>query len=228
MVKKKFWELADKMMQNYRTCGVIFDADGTLLDSMDVWLKIDEIFLKKRGLDVPPDYQKIIAPMKTWTVAEYTIERFSLEEKPEDLIREWLDMADEAYRLHVPAKDGALCFVQKLHELGWKMAVATASEPELILPAMERTGILPYLETVVSGKEVERGKGFPDIYLEAAGRLGLRAEACIVFEDLLTCVRGAAMGGFHTVAVADSQNPEEQEALKKEADIYLDGFFRLV
>lgn len=77
--------------------GAIFDMDGTLLDSMWVWRQIDVDFLGRRGFEVPPDYLEMITPMGYCRAAEYTIERFGLNEKPEDLIQEWYGMAAEAY-----------------------------------------------------------------------------------------------------------------------------------
>ena len=110
-----------------RECkGAIFDLDGTLLDSMGVWHQIDVDFLAKRGFAVPEDYQKAITPMGAYQAAVYTIERFALNEKPEDLVQEWLDMAYEAYSQRLLLKPYAYEYVSKLYEDGRKLAIATS------------------------------------------------------------------------------------------------------
>ena len=94
--------------------GAIFDMDGTLLDSMWVWRQIDVDFLGRRGFEVPSDYLEMITPMGYYRAAEYTIERFGLNEKPEDLIQEWHGMAAEAYAKKVELKSHAKEYLLKL------------------------------------------------------------------------------------------------------------------
>ncbi len=94
--------------------GAIFDMDGTLLDSMWVWRQIDVDFLGRRGFEVPPDYLEMITPMGYCRAAEYTIERFGLNEKPEDLIQEWYGMAAEAYAKKVELKSHAKEYLLEL------------------------------------------------------------------------------------------------------------------
>ena len=118
-------------MKQYK--GAIFDLDGTLLDSMRVWDDIDVAFLKKRGLEVPPDYQEAITPLGFLEAARYTIRRFGFPETPEELIQEWHQMAVDAYTYEVELKDGAAEYLRYLKEKGIRMAVATSSSPELYL-----------------------------------------------------------------------------------------------
>ena len=87
--------------------GAIFDLDGTLLDSMDVWNEIDRIFLSRRGISVPEDYLQVVAPMGFRRAAEYTVERFGLPESVDALIEEWDALAIEAYQTRVRLKPGA-------------------------------------------------------------------------------------------------------------------------
>lgn len=206
--------------------GAIFDLDGTLLDSMWIWDQIDIDFLAKRGIyEVPADYQETIATFGAEKTAVYTIERFGLDDKPEDLVQEWLDMAHDYYVNRLSLKEGVYDYLCYLHEKGIPMAVATSSDIQLVKPCLERTGVFPLLKTVITVKEAGRGKMFPDIYYEAALRLGCRPEECLVFEDVLEAAQTAKSAGFPVVGVAEVRCPETSaEILKKQADHYINSF----
>lgn len=151
--------------------GAVFDLDGTLLDSSWVWEKVDEKFLGDRGFQVPDDYVDEISPLGAERAAVYTIERFGLNEDKDDIVREWIEMAKKEYATEVVCKPYAKEFLEELHKLNIKMAVATSSDRELFMKTLEREGILKYFQKIVTVDEVERGKGYPDIYEEAARRI---------------------------------------------------------
>lgn len=205
----------------------IFDLDGTLLNSLGVWKEVDNSFLEKRGIPVPPDYQTAISSMSMLETAHYTIERFALPDTPESLIAEWLDMAKTAYATTVDIKPYAKEYLQKLHASGIPLAVATSSAEELFLPALERNGVKDLFSAFVTTGQVGRGKNFPDVYLEAAKRLGVSPNECAVFEDVLAAIKVARQAGFYTVAVQDGYSPEE-EPLRNTADEYLTSYEELL
>ena len=207
---------------------ILFDLDGTLLDSMGVWSQIDVDFLAKRGLELPEDYQRIITPLGAKEAADYTIRRFGLPDTPEMLMEEWLSMAHEEYSKRIPLKPYALEYVKKLHREGKRMAIATSSDRYLVLPALERTGLLPMMDAVITTADVKRGKGFPDIYEKAAADLGLEASGCAVFEDIIEGIRGAKAGGFLAVGVYEKQNEESYGLIREEADVYIHSFKELL
>ncbi len=215
-------------MSKYR--GAIFDLDGTLLDSMWVWDQIDIDFLAKRGIhEVPPDYQETIATFGAEKTAVYTIQRFGLDDKPEDLVQEWLDMALDYYANHLQLKDQVFEYLTRLHEKKIPMAVATSSDIALVRPCLERTGLLPLLETVLTAKDVGRGKQFPDIYLQAAERLQCLPGECLVFEDVLEAAQTAGKAGFPVVGVAEKRCPEDSaKKLMELADFYIESFQELM
>ena len=216
-----------QMLKNIN--GIILDLDGTILDSSWVWDAVDIKFLGDRGFDVPGDYVEAISPMGAEKAAVYTIERFGLHnEKPKDLVREWFDMAKTEYRDKVMCKPKAKSFIKRMHEKGMKLAIATSSDRELFMPTFERENILQYFNAIVTVDEVERGKGFPDIYEEAARRITVPVERCVVFEDIITAVKGAKSGGFKVVAVEDEKSLCNMEKIKKISDLYISSYSQLL
>ncbi len=208
--------------------GAIFDLDGTILDSNWLWEQIDKDFLGIRGIEVPADYMETISPLGAEATAVYTIERFGLTDKPEDLIEEWFSMAKQAYAEKICCKPFAKGYIKKLYQNGVKLAVATSSDRQLFMATLEREGLLEYFSEIVTVSEVSRGKGFPDIYLEAAKRIGVEPENCVVFEDVLKAVEGAKTGNFKVVAVQDYKFAHHKEQMEKIADCYIKGFEELI
>ena len=194
--------------------GAVFDLDGTLLDSSWVWEKVDEKFLGDRGFQVPDDYVDEISPLGAERAAVYTIERFGLNEDKDDIVREWIEMAKKEYATEVVCKPYAKEFLEELQKLNIKMAVATSSDRELFMKKLEREGILKYFQKIVTVDEVERGKGYPDIYEEAARRIKVNPHKCLVFEDILAGVTGASLGEFNVVAVFDEKSKHNWEKIK--------------
>lgn len=194
--------------------GAVFDLDGTLLDSSWVWEKVDEKFLGDRGFQVSDDYVDEISPLGAERVAVYTIERFGLNEDKDDIVREWIEMAKKEYATEVVCKPYAKEFLEELQKLNIKMAVATSSDRELFMKTLEREGILKYFQKIVTVDEVERGKGYPDIYEEAARRIKVNPHKCLVFEDILAGVTGASLGEFNVVAVFDEKSKHNWEKIK--------------
>ena len=126
--------------------GAIFDLDGTLFDSMWVWNQVDLDFLGKRGFEVPDDYTKAIAHMDAHRTARYTIDRFGLNEDIDDIVNEWFEMAKDKYAYDVICKQGAYEYVEKLHNQGVKIAIATSSDKVLFEKTLERTGLNKFIK----------------------------------------------------------------------------------
>lgn len=215
-----------RMMENVQA--TIFDLDGTLLDSLHVWEEIDEEFLQKRGLAVPEGYCEIIASMGFLEAAAYAKERFGFPETAEAIVAEWNRMAAYRYGNVIQMKPGARAYLEKLREQGMLLAVATALPEELYGPALRRHGIDDWFGAVVSTHETSRGKGFPDVYLLAAKKLGVAPECCMVFEDIVPGIQGAQAAGMRTVGVYDACSGSMQRELQKLAHDYIRSFEELL
>ena len=202
----------------------IFDLDGTLLDSMNVWERIDAEFLSKRGLDMPPDYINAICPLSFPEAAKYTIERFGLPDRPEELLCEWNGMAEYTYGNTVPLKPYAREYLSALKKRGAKLAVATSLPAALYEPALWNHGIMDLFDTICSTDEVKFGKTRPDVFLLAAEKLGAEPETCVVFEDVLQAVISAKRAGMKVYGVYDKSSDDQWERIKKAADGFIYDF----
>ncbi|MDP4133415.1 MAG: HAD family phosphatase [Bacillota bacterium] len=208
--------------------GAIFDLDGTLLDSMDIWEKIDIEFLAGRGIMMPDDYIAAVTPMGFFQAAQYTIRRFGLKEKPADIMEEWNRMSVESYKNKVTLKPYAKEYLLLLKKHGIKLAVATALSELLYAPALKNNGIYNLFDAFTETSEVKRSKGFPDIYLKAADKIGLPPRECAVFEDIYEGIKGAKDGGFITVGVYDRYSDYEKDKIKELSDLYIRNFKELL
>ncbi|MBQ4530228.1 MAG: HAD family phosphatase [Lachnospiraceae bacterium] len=204
--------------------GAIFDLDGTILDSMWVWKQVDVNFLGKRGIEISADYVKAISALNLKTAAEYTKERFQLPETVEEIMQEWFQMAVKEYAEDVQLKSSVREYLAYLKAKEVKIAVATSSHEGLFLPCLENNEIYEFFDTIVTTMEVERGKEFPDVYEEAARRLGVKPSQCMVFEDILKGVKAAKEGGFYVVAVGEEHSQDEKEEIMEVADRYIEDF----
>lgn len=202
--------------------GAIFDLDGTLLDSVWIWEEIDRAFFSARGMTVPPDYMRAVSLMQYRQTAEYTIKRFGLNEQPEALMAEWTRGALEAYRTRLELKPFVKQYLKQLSALGIKLAVATSATPEMCLPALERNGVLDMFSAVIATMEIGKGKEHPDVYLAAADALGLKPNACAVYEDTLDALQTAKAAGFFPVAVYDGYSARDAEKLRQTASLSID------
>jgi len=202
----------------------IFDLDGTLIDSMGVWEKIDIDFLAKRGLPVPETYMNEICARSFREAAEYTIDLFHLEESAGDLIREWNDMAIYEYSHNIKLKPYAKEYLMLLKSCGIKLGIATSLPAVLYEPVLSNNGVRTLFDAICSTDEVERGKEFPDIFLYAAKKLKTKPEKCVVFEDLPQAIRSAKLAGMFVYGVYDASSKEHWDEIKRVADGVLYDF----
>jgi len=205
----------------------IFDLDGTLFDSLDVWHKIDIDFLQKRGIAVPPDYYKEITAMTFDESADYTIRRFGLSDSIDELKQEWIDMAEYAYGHTVQMKPYAKEYIKMLKSRGEKLAIATSLFSNLLELALNNHGIYDYFDVICTTEEAGYGKSRPDVFLLTAKKLGVEPCDCIVFEDILEAVKSAKSIGMTVCGVYDKSSQADWEEIKKNADYTIFDFENL-
>lgn len=195
---------------------VIFDLDGTLVDSMWVWEAVDRDYFKLHDMEVPPGLQQQISGMSFSETADYIKTQFLLSDSVEEMKQIWNEMAEKKYEAEVALKPGAYEFLRKLKEMGIKTGVATSNSKHLVELTLQARGIRSHMDSVHTACEVAHGKPEPDIYLLVAEDLGVAPEACLVFEDIVEGIQAGKRAGMRTCAVADAASraiwTEKQQA----------------
>ena len=207
---------------------VIFDLDGTLVDSMWMWRQIDIEFLGERGIALPEDLQQKIEGMSFRETAVYMQERFQLKETAEELMDIWNKMAFEKYKNEVPLKRGIQKFLEHLKACQIKMGIATSNSPLLVETVLKAQGIFEYFDSIHTANEVEKGKPAPDIYLLVAKDLGVEPEKCLIFEDIVQGIMAGKNAGMTTCAVYDDYSKNDDANKRATADYYIEDYEQII
>lgn len=201
----------------------IFDFDGTLAETWPLWRRVDEIFFATRGLPFDENASVTLATLGFAAGAQWCVERYRLRDEVADIVDEWNRLGAALYENEVRLRPGAEAYVRALRAQGVHVGLATTNDPH-VLGAMRHVDVYALFDEVVCGREVARGKDHPDIYLEAARRLGAEPADCVVFEDILAGTLSAARAGMATVAVASSDPRQPAAELRRAADAWIDGW----
>ncbi|NLY62048.1 MAG: HAD family phosphatase [Clostridiales bacterium] len=204
--------------------GAIFDLDGTLVDSMGIWARVDIEFLRERGIEVPVDLSEEIQALTFEDCAKYFKRRFGLPETIEEIMDEWNKMAYHEYANNVKLKPGVRDYLSYLKEKDIKIGLATSNIPELLYATLKNNRILHYFDSISTVSEVSRNKNFPDIFLLAAKKMDLKPSECLVFEDILPAILSAKSAGMKTVGVYDKHSEYDMEEIKEHADLFIYNF----
>ena len=213
---------------DYEFNAVIFDMDGTLIDSTGIWHEIDKAFFAKRHMELPSDYAQHIVHLGLTQAAVYTKETYHLEESIQDIMQEWHDMSIDMYKYHVPLKEGALELLKLFKKNGIKMAIATANDEPLYKPCINRLGIGEYFDEIADVNTAKEGKQSAKIYLDLAKKLGSMPRNTLVLEDMPTCVKTAFKSGFLTVAVYDDASKAYDQEKKNNSHLFVKDFSELI
>ena len=210
-------------MKNFRRDikGVIFDVDGVLLDSMGIWTDLGARYLVSIGKTPEEGLEEILFSMSMEQGTEYLRENYSIDLTVEEIGSGLQEMLRDFYYYEVQAKPGAKQLLQAVSGAGIKITAATSSPREHIERALERNGLLSYVDRMFTNAEIGKSKHSPDIYDAAAGHMGTAPGETCVFEDSLYALRTAAAAGYHTVGVFDSKGESDQEGLRGSAEIYI-------
>ena len=206
---------------------VLFDLDGTLIDSMWMWEAIDIEYLKRFNIPFEKSYQKDIEGMSMTETAIYFKEHFGINDSIEKMKSDWNDMAWNKYCNEVELKEGTLSFLELLRKRNIKMGIGTSNSIELTEIVLEKKNIREYFEEVHTANEVKKGKPSPDIYLLVADKLGVSPERCLVFEDIYQGICAGINAGMKTCLVWDNYSKEYWDKNVRNADYSIKSFEEL-
>ncbi len=202
----------------------IFDVDGTLLDSMPIWMDAGVRYLK--GIHVVPE-ENLGATLWEMSIPEgvaYLKEHYHLPFSNQEITDGIIAKVRDFYYNEAPLKPGAKEFLEKLHQMNVPMVIATSSDRSYLNAALTRTGIAHYFQKIFTCAEVGAGKTQPVIYNVAAEFLGYPHESTFVFEDVVHAARSAKSAGFKVIGIYDEASAKDAAAMKDVCDLYLHDF----
>ncbi|MDY4693635.1 MAG: HAD family phosphatase [Blautia sp.] len=199
----------------------IFDVDGTLLDSLPAWQKLDERYLEKNGIKPEPGLSEKLSVMSMESGASYLKKQYRLAKTEEEIVEEILQMISDFYRFEAPLKPGVKETLNWLKHNKVRIAVATSGNELLAGAALERNGIGDFFERIFTCTEIGIGKEKPDIYLKTAEFLGSLPEDTLVFEDAFHAAQTAKAAGFVVTGVYDESSQENMQQMMEMCDYYV-------
>jgi HAD superfamily hydrolase (TIGR01509 family) len=197
---------------------VVFDLDGVLVDSEHVWDEARRALAAERGGRWNDRASRDMMGMSSLEWSRYMHDVIGLQESPEEISAEVVRRLQAIYREQLPLLPGAVEAVDRL-AARWPLAVASSSNRELIDLVLELSGLESHFRVTVSSEEVARGKPAPDVYLEAARRLGVEPGRCAAIEDSENGIRSAKAAGMCVLAIPNPQFPPADEALSQADDV---------
>lgn len=212
------------MLENIKA--LIFDLDGTLVDSMWVWTAIDEDFLEKYNLTEPKYFREGMEGKSYSETAQYFLDIFpELPQTLEELMQEWNEMAYDKYVKEVHLKEGVFDFLHDMHEKGIKLGIATSNQRELAEVNLKANHVFELFDSIWTTCEVKAGKPSPDVYLKVAEELEIQPEHCLVFEDVPMGILAGKNAGMRVCAVEDEFSKPQEEKKRSLADYYIKDYY---
>jgi HAD superfamily hydrolase (TIGR01509 family) len=206
------------MPQPFRA--VIFDLDGVLADSEPWWNEIDAKLLGEHGITYRGEYHRNVLGVSYRLAIEFYKKAFGLSVPTDEMMRRRGEIAADFFANQIDVFPSAKSVLQELRQMNLHLAVATSSVSASARPFLARRGLAAFFEVVVTGEEVEHGKPHPEIYLRAAEKLGIGADACLVIEDALSGIAAAKAAKMRVAAIPDTRFVDPHDS-KKEADYLL-------
>ena len=207
---------------------LLFDLDGTLVDSMWMWKEIDIEYLGRFGLSCPDDLQKVIEGMSFSETAVYFKRRFQIPDSIEEIKAAWEQMSMDKYRHEVPLKPGAKRLLDWAKGHGFSMGIATSNGREMVNAVIGALQLEPYFQSITTACEVAHGKPAPDIYLKVAGDLKVQPADCLVFEDVPAGIMAGKQAGMEVCAVEDRFSAHMKAEKQQLADYFIENYHQLM
>jgi HAD superfamily hydrolase (TIGR01509 family) len=198
---------------------VVFDLDGVLIESEEVWDEVRKAYVRERGGRYDPEIQRAMMGMSSTEWSRFLHETARVPDSPEQINDAVVQLMLEAYGEHLPLVGGAIEAVERLAG-AYRLGLASSSNRPLIDTVLRAAGLDGYFTATVSSEEVARGKPAPDVYLEAARRLDVAATSCAAVEDSHGGIRSAKAAGMRVLAIPNPAYPPDEASLAQ-ADVVL-------
>jgi HAD superfamily hydrolase (TIGR01509 family) len=191
---------------------VVFDLDGVLIQSEEVWDDVRERYVRERGGRYDEEIQRAMMGMSAPEWSRFLHEDAGVPDEPETINSDVVRLMLVAYRRELPLLPGAVEAVRRI-AAAFPLALASSSNRSIFEEVLDLAGLADCFRATVSSEEVERGKPAPDVYLEAARRLGVAPESCVAVEDSHAGIRSAHDAGMRVIAIPNPSYPPGDEAL---------------
>ena len=205
----------------------IFDMDGTLIDSMGEWRKLNCSFVRDHGIELTPEQEKDLYSMSGMMVVNYVREKFGIEAKFDTLLERSARLMEPAYTAGVPLKPGAGAYLKRLRARGVKCVLCTATPSRLALIALNRMQLVSDLDFIFSTDMTGGSKGDPAFFDRLCALIGEKKEDCVMFEDALYAMQGARAAGLGVIGITDATNEPDREAIRAVCDRVIDSYDEL-
>ena len=207
---------------------LLFDLDGTLVDSNGVWVEVDKTFLARRGAPYTREYWEGVAHTVLSQCAVFTKEFLQLEESCEDIIAEWMELAADKYSTEVTIKPHVRAYLDRCREQGHRMAIVTSCVPAHCQAALDHLDLGGYFERIVYAQEEGLDKKGPALFRRAAELLGVPPRECVLFDDSLSACKGAKAAGMTVVGVYDPYFSDTEPDMREICDRYIQNLGELL
>jgi HAD superfamily hydrolase (TIGR01509 family) len=207
---------------------VVFDLDGVIVDSEPIWDEVRERYIREHGGRYDDEAQRAMMGMSSTEWSQYIHDELGVDIRPERINADVVELMATRYREHIPLIRGAREAVERM-ACSFPCGLASSSNRQLIDVVLELAELTEFFRATVSSEEVTRGKPAPDVYIEAARRLGVAPEVCTAIEDSHAGIRSAKAAGMRVVAIPNPHYPPDEGAiaaadvvLKSAADLAVD------
>lgn len=206
----------------------LFDLDGTILDSLEIWNDIDLLFFKNHNLIMGEDYHIAIAPLTLEETATYTKNTYKLDIDEEQIMKEWSDLAIKEYAENVNLKKGVKEFLDYLKNKNVHLAIATSCNEEMFKPCLERYGIVSYFEHFYTSQNLKINKSNTNFFKEILNEYKIEPDQILFFEDSLASMKCAKSLGINVVAVMDKKWEKQKEEIIASSDDQIEDFSQFI
>ena len=207
---------------------LLFDLDGTLLDSNGIWTDVDAAFLRRRGLPYTRAYYEGVAHTTFPLAAQFTREYCRIPDSPESIMAEWMLLAGDRYATQVSLKPCVPEFLQACQAAGEPMAVLTSAVPAHCRAALQRHRLQGFFRQLIFAQELGLEKRDPRLFLRAAELCGARPEDCVLFDDSILSCRSAKSVGMRVVGVYDDYFRQDEGEMRALCHRYIHSFSELL